>query len=157
MPPASFGSGILNHFAKVGKKEYGQPKFRPLRGVVTRTASLKTAMVEVPARKFLSKYHCFFKFKKRIMCHDEHQLANIGDEVYITVAPRKISKRKSYFIHSFVRREPGNVWLDIYPEFKLSTTTTKTLKEDRQYKVRKVKLEKVEKRMSVDERELLSK
>ena len=154
---ASFGSSILNHYAKIGAKTYGEkPYNKPFRGVVTRTASSKTAMVEVPQKTYISKYSTFFKYKKKYMCHDEHELANVGDEVYVQKS-RPHSKRKHWIIHSFVRREPGGAWLEIYPEYSITKSKLKVLRDERKISQKSVKQKKiVQNALSDEEMDILS-
>ena len=109
----------LCNLAVPGKVFAPVTRNRPFRGVVVRTATEKTTMVKVTHRRAQRIYGNFMSRNKLYMCHDEHELCNIGDEVLIQKS-RPFSKRKHWKVHSWVRREPSALWFKIHPEYALN-------------------------------------
>ena len=101
---------------------------KPFKGVVVRTASAKTAMVKVTHKIPQRIYGNYLSHNTLYMCHDEHELCNIGDEVMIQKS-RPFSKRKHWKIHSWVKREPSAHWFRIHPEYNINETDKERLVE----------------------------
>jgi small subunit ribosomal protein S17 len=118
----------LCNLAVPGKVFAPVTRNRPIRGVVVRTASKKTTMVKVNHRMVQRIYGNYMTHSTLYMCHDEHELCNIGDEVLVQKS-RPYSKRKHWRIHSWVRREPSALWFKIHPEYALDDADKERLSQ----------------------------
>lgn len=115
----------------------GRTHNRPFKGVVVRTASQKTVMVKVRHETPHRIYGNFVGTNKLYMCHDEHELCNIGDEVRIQKCRPK-SKRKHWKIHSWIKREPSALWFKIHPGYNLDSKDRAKIEEQYHFDYQRV-------------------
>ena len=77
-------------------------KRRRLVGVVTKNSSEKTVSVKVTRTTVHPLYRKVLRVSDNYLAHDEHEKANVGDEVSI-VESRPISKLKRWSLEKVVK------------------------------------------------------
>lgn len=75
-------------------------------GVVTSAAMTKTVKVTVERAYLAARVRKIIKRQSAYLCHDEHNVCNVGDVVEIIPAGRKLSRRKAFAVVDMVRRQP---------------------------------------------------
>ena len=74
-----------------------------LEGEVVSTKNTKTINVMVTHTTYISKYQKHMRRRKKIMAHDDTELAKLGDFVRI-IPSRPYSRRKRHILKDIVRR-----------------------------------------------------
>ena len=88
---------ILRNYEEKSKRR------QALVGTVVSTKNLKSIVVKVARKKYVTKYDKTFNVHKRIMAHDEDENANLGDVVRI-VPCRPMSKKKRHALIDILQR-----------------------------------------------------
>ena len=88
-------------------------KRRRLVGVVTKNSSEKTVSVKVTRTTVHPLYRKVLRVSDNYLAHDEHEKANVGDEVSI-VESRPISKLKRWSLEEVVNA--GTSAYEVVPE-----------------------------------------
>jgi small subunit ribosomal protein S17 len=81
------------------------PRKNPRGALVGRVVSdkmQKTVNVAVDRYKIIPKYRKRWRFTKKFMAHDEHEVCNMGDLVMI-VPCQKISRHKHFMVREIIR------------------------------------------------------
>jgi small subunit ribosomal protein S17 len=84
---------------------HNPPRKNPRGALVGRVVSdkmQKTVNVAVDRYKIIPKYRKRWRFTKKFMAHDEHEVCNIGDLVMI-VPCQKISRHKHFMVREIIR------------------------------------------------------
>ena len=84
---------------------HNPPRKNPRGALVGRVVSdkmQKTVNVAVDRYKIIPKYRKRWRFTKKFMAHDEHEVCNMGDLVMI-VPCQKISRHKHFMVREIIR------------------------------------------------------
>jgi small subunit ribosomal protein S17 len=93
------------------------------RGVVISPAGKmqKTVVVAVDRPSWVWKYSIQINRKSKFFAHDEHNICDLGDVVVLRHT-KPLSKRKDFFVHSILAKEPGAGLLRVQPELQVTQT-----------------------------------
>ncbi|KAL7530026.1 hypothetical protein ACHAXR_003277 [Thalassiosira sp. AJA248-18] len=84
---------------------HNPPRRNPRGALVGKVVSdkmQKTVNVAVDRFKMIPKYRKRWRFTRKFMAHDEHEVCNVGDLVMI-VPSQKISKHKHFMVREIIR------------------------------------------------------
>ena len=85
------------------KYAHNQATKQKLTGVVVSDKCSKSISVQVQHYKYIAKYNKSLQVRKKIMAHDEEELASLGDIVTI-VPSRPMSRKKRHKLLEIVRK-----------------------------------------------------
>jgi small subunit ribosomal protein S17 len=86
--------------------------------VVSAKLMNKTVMVAVKKYAWIQKYKDSVWLTKKIMCHDEENKCDVGDQVKI-VHSRPYSRHKRWRVDEILKKHPPTEFLEKHPEFKV--------------------------------------
>jgi len=102
---------------------------KPTEGVVIRTRSDKSIMVQVDRWIRDPLYKVERKRTTRLKVHDENNICHVGDQVLV-VPSRPYSKTKRWALKEIIKKDAGMLYLAKHPELYISPLQLREARRD---------------------------